>query len=569
MKKIFLYITLGIALSFIAVSCSENFLDEKPFSSYSSESLNDADGIEALLKGLYYNFGELYTWSSRQGWNCCWQVGTDVCSPGHVEGVEIGFYNYDELNSENDAVNYLWSQSYLVINNANNILKTIGENGDPAKIAEARFFRGYIYDQLVTFYGAVPLLTEPTTSARTNYERTPVSKINEQIEQDLIYAAAHLPSIKSTVTETRANNAMAMQALATYYLRVNEPAKAELELDSIFLTHDYSLITSRYGIDKNKKGDYFHDMFIYGNQRRSQGNTEAIWIFELDYNAKVAGGYTNAPQQRRVWVPSYHNVPGMTYSVFDESLGSNVSEYGGRGNGRIRPSNWVKYQLYKDGDMRNSEYNITRQFYYNSPGYVDTIGIDSQGFRVGKNDPTAVKIKVVHEGDSVVIARGDTIMSMYPYTRKWDSFDPNDTWGWACVKDIPIMRLGETYLLRAEARFKQGNTQGAADDINVLRDRAFKEARIRTGNPDLGKVSASDINMDFILDERARELFAEENRRYTLVRTGTLVERAALNTESTIVGKITGLDNHNLLLPIPLSEIKLNNGAKWEQNPGY
>ncbi len=64
--------------------------------------------------------------------------------------------------------------------------------------------------------------------------------------------------------------------------------------------------------------------------------------------------------------------------------------------------------------------------------------------------------------------------------------------------------------------------------------------------------------MDFILDERARELFTEENRRITLMRTGTLIERAKLNTDSSIKGTISGLDPKLLLLPIPLSEIQRN-----------
>ena len=175
----------------------------------------------------------------------------------------------------------------------------------------------------------------------------------------------------------------------------------------------------------------------------------------------------------------------------------------------------------------------------------------------------------VQEGDTAVLAASDTLEVAFPYTRKWDSFDPTDQWGWTNIKDFPMMRLGETYLLRAEARFKQDNPGGAADDINVLRDRAFKMARQESGNADLGKVSSSDITMDFILDERARELFAEENRRITLMRTGTLIERARLNTDSSIKGTISGLDPRILLLPIPLSEIQRNKDAVLEQNPGY
>jgi hypothetical protein len=254
----------------------------------------------------------------------------------------------------------------------------------------------------------------------------------------------------------------------------------------------------------------------------------------------------------------------MAYAVNGESV------YGGRGNGRMRPSNWVKYELYQEGDMRNSEYNITRQFHYNAPDWSAEIGIDAEGFRVASDSPDAVQVVTVQTGDAVVIARGDTIESMFPYTRKWDSFDPSDAWGWTCIKDFPMMRLGETYLLRAEARLKNGNNiAGAAEDINVLRDRAFRQARIDAGDATLGEVSASDIDLDFILDERARELFAEENRRMTLMRTGTLIERAKINTDETIKGKISGLTDRINLLPVPLNEILRNTDAELEQNPGY
>ena len=83
-----------------------------------------------------------------------------------------------------------------------------------------------------------------------------------------------------------------------------------------------------------------------------------------------------------------------------------------------------------------------------------------------------------------------------------------------------------------------------------MRDRAFKEARETSGNASLGMISTSDITLDFILDERTRELFAEENRRMTLRRTGTLIEHAKLNTDSTI----KGTNSRILLLSIPLIE---------------
>ncbi|NLY24950.1 MAG: RagB/SusD family nutrient uptake outer membrane protein [Bacteroidales bacterium] len=570
MKRKLLYLTIGITILCNAISCSNDFLNEKPYSSYAPETLTDDAGVEAALKGIHYTFGQLWTWADQQGWLCLWQVGTDVCSPGGIQGVEIPFFKYEDLNAENAGVSYMWSQCYRIINNANNALKTIGEEGDPQKTGEALFFRGYTYNMLATLFGDVPLLTEPTASARTDFERTPVAQVNEQIVEDLKYASENLPDINDLVSESRANKYMAMQALGEVYLRIGKPDLAEHILNSIINSQKLSLVQSRYGVhqNQNKPGDYFNDMFIYGNQRRSQGNTEAIWTFELEYTKNVTGGFTNAPQHRRVWVPAYHNVPGMAYEVNDPTEGM-MSFYGGRGNGRMRPSNWVKYQLYEEGDMRNSEFNITREFHYNAPNWSATIGIDANGFRVAADSPNAVEVRTVKTGDRVINAPGDTLESMFPYTRKWDSYDPADGWGWTCIKDFPMMRLGETYLLRAEARLKNGDASGAAADINILRDRAFSEARIETNDPNIGKVSAGDIDMDFILDERARELFAEENRRMTLMRTGTLIERAQLNTESTIKGTISGLTPRILLLPIPLSEIQRNKDVQWENNPGY
>jgi hypothetical protein len=178
--------------------------------------------------------------------------------------------------------------------------------------------------------------------------------------------------------------------------------------------------------------------------------------------------------------------------------------------------------------MRNSKYNIRRQFYYNdasSPNY----------------------------GKRVIGPGVDTNRNIVPKTNKWDQFDPNDSFGSSMIKDFIIMRLGETYLLKAEAQLKQGNTSGAAETLNILRARA-----------NAAPVTSAQITMDFILDERVRELIAEENRRMTLMRTKTLLQRVVGRGQ-----KITSISANNLLLPIPQSEINLNKDAVLTQNPGY
>ena len=99
-----------------------------------------------------------------------------------------------------------------------------------------------------------------------------------------------------------------------------------------------------------------------------------------------------------------------------------------------------------------------------------------------------------------------------------------------------------------------GDKQKAADDINVVRARA-----------EAPPVDAGDVDIDYILDERARELILEEFRLLTLTRLGKLVERA--RKYNSITGP-TYQDHHNLW-PIPYSEIEKNLEGDIQQNPGY
>ena len=102
---------------------------------------------------------------------------------------------------------------------------------------------------------------------------------------------------------------------------------------------------------------------------------------------------------------------------------------------------------------------------------------------------------------------------------------------------------------------KKGDSGKAADDINVLRDRA--------GAPHV----TGTVDIDYVLDERMRELYTEENRTVTLMRMGKFVDRVKRYNP---IFMLNGIDEtaHNLF-PIPYSEIENNVLAKLEQNPGY
>lgn len=564
LKNILVGTLAASALTLGTTGCSDSFLDEKMYSKYTPENSSS----ESRITGLYYTFAALWGWSGNQGFVSCFQIGTDVASAGDVEGAETPFYQYQQLNSESVGVSILWEKCYEFINQANQIIAQEGEEGNPAVIAEAKFFRAYAYNILVTLWGDVPLVLESTDVPRTDYTRETVANVDAVIDEDLQYAMANLPDLGQAVSEDRANKDFARQLAGEAYLRMGMRdasyfKKAEDAVTPIISNPEYQLIQERYGQYLEEAGDFYHDMFRWHNQRRSEGNTEAIWTFEMEYNRDVIGGTIDNPQQRRVWTPAFHKYSGI----------QNADSIGGRGNGRLRLSNFMKYGLYEKGDIRNSNFNIRRVMWYNRPDYSEEIGIDANGFRVTVDDPTAVRTITIKTGDKVIPGPADSLNVFYPHTTKWGGYDETDDFGYAIVKDWPVMRLGETYLLRAEARFQQGNLQGAADDINVLRDRAFKEYREQTGDAEAGKVSAADIDLNFILDERARELIGEENRRMTLVRTNTLTERIEMNGDKVPyapeIKTIQGFQDFNSLLPIPLSVIQLNKDAEIKQNPGY
>ena len=542
-------------------SCSDSYLDEKMYSSYGT----DVEDVEAKVIGLHYKYADLWGWSDQQGFAGCWQDGTDVGAPGDTQGVEVPFFQYGSLNSENGGVNKLWTSLYSMINSANIIINT--EGVDPAAKAEAEFFRAYSYNMLVTLWGDVPLLTESKAEPRTDFTRNAVSEIDAVIASDLNDAMTNLPEVDKTKTQNRINKDCARILAGEAFNRMGKYAEAEAAVTATINSGNYKLITERYGKYLADAGDYYSDMFRWHNQRRSEGNTEGIWVFQMEYERDVTGGTINAPQQRRNWVAAFHKLTDFMV---------NADSIGGRGNGRLRLSNYVKYGVFEKGDIRNSNHNIRRILYANKADVNKEISVkEINGFMYRVDDGTDGAKKVtVKTGDRCYWTVKDTLAVMYPHPTKWGGYDPTDDFGWSLVKDWPLMRLADAYLLRAEARINQGNTTGAAEDINVLRDRAFKEYRAESGNAEAGKVTAAQMNIDFLLDERIRELVGEENRRYTLCRTGKLAERVKMMmdkwAEGTESKMITGFDaSKHTLLPIPLSEIQLNKDAELKQNPGY
>ncbi|HWR99709.1 MAG TPA: RagB/SusD family nutrient uptake outer membrane protein, partial [Prolixibacteraceae bacterium] len=414
------------------------------------------------------------------------------------------------------------------------------------------FFRAYAYRMLVSFYGDVPLITEPTKTAKTDYTRAPKAEIYKLMEEDLIFAAANLPARGKEEAPGRITQAAAGHYLTELYITEGKFQQAADAATKVIDGAGYALMTKRFGSTRDVfgKGDVFLDLFAYGNHNLSE-NKEGIWV--LQYEPLVTGGYTFPGD--RAFGPAYFrmgNTPDGKTAFRGELYNGSYTGYSdtlGRPVSWIKPTNYLAYDIWRsdwNNDMRNAGHHIKRNFYYDNPASAyNKKKIDFSLYPAGTRDPLK-----------------DTCQYIYPYFLKHSDplhhfTEPNRSGGGWTHKDYYVVRLAETILLRAEAYIGLGKKDLAAADINAIRSRA-------NATP----VSVANVTLDYLLDERARELYAEEWRPITLRRTGKLLERVRKYNNNPVF-PACNIQDHNVLFPIPQNQIDLNIDATMAQNPGY
>ena len=530
------------------ISCNNDFLQEDPLILSSESVLVSKQGFENYMTALHYGARDELVKYDYLRWYMNLQIGTDVINNG--EKATPNFKNWVTfLTPVTACVQDYWHWAYSdMLPRANSIIVYANKPGNEniwsgtaeknAYIAEASFFRAYVHNMLANLYGGVPIVDTVYTGPKTDFIRNSRKEVYELARRDLESASQWLPETVPANKEGRIVKAAADHLLTEVYISLEEYDKAIESAGRIINSGLYKLMTERFGKYMNEPGDFYSDIFRTGNHNRSSGNLESIYVWQFE--DQIPGGYsttfTGGNPTLRYWVPFYVNVrdpdnrPGM---VVVDSLG--------RGVGLCRPTNYFLYNLWEgnwDNDVRNSPHNIRRTYYYTNPA--------SAYYRK--------KVEPAH------IARQDTFQMIYPTIRKvegeigWLGRD-NPVRAGLTSSDFIVYRLAETYLLRAEAYLKKGDPVKAAEDINTVRKRA-------NATP----VSPQNVTLDYILDERARELIAEEPRHRTLVRTGKLVERVRKyamlpETQSTI-------QNYHELWPIPQVAIDANISVKLEQNPG-
>ena len=588
MKK---YLILSMFAAFLLTGCNEDkFLEEKPLDFNSaSNSYETAADYDAAITELYFlTREEFYTTYDRT---------TDLSKFADmwITADPLKSNVVADLSPSGAMAKFYWDENYKLIAQANTVISRLPNSSkltdDEKKVyeAKARFFRALAYRTLVLLYGDVPLQLEEVSTPKTDFVRESKDKVKAQVVEDLEFAAANLPEI-NTVKDGEISKPAANMLLAEMYLATGDNDKAINAASAVINNPNLALMDKRFGSQAKEDGDVFYDLFRPNNQNRASGNTEGIWVIQFETN--IEGGGNNTSHHfwdpgsfwgERFFAPQVDKFQlikpdGTRLQLFDWPIGDMT---GGRGIGTHYATNHLYNEIWADDfdDMRNSEYNWPRRFKIHRTNVLD----DNPELKAAMPDGYFdIENTVLPDGWSMEtgFAGGVTAPTQLPnrymcgYSTKMTTpfhhpdaqYENKETYklagtGGKTYTDQYFFRLAEAYLLRAEAYVNKGDKNKAADDINELHKRA--NAKLCT---------ADQMNLDYILDERLRELTCEEKRRLTLSRVGKLAERikkynpyfsAAYSADN------KDYDAHFDLLPIPLSAIQANKDAKLEQNPGY
>lgn len=587
----------GLLLSLSLVGCNEDtFLEENPHSSlYPENLLVDYSGFQAMVTPIYGMMRAEYRRADALGGgiplvlHSAWGGGVDNSWANNSHS-ELKFMYYPSAIRQVDLQIFsnIFQWCYRIINTANMVIsRAEGEGinwgvGDQALknkneiLSEARFARAWAYRHLTYTFGAVPLSLEEITGSnyRTDWERTDVDEIRKAMEEDFLFAAQNLPMRRKN--NSRISAAMARHYLGELYLAMGQPAKAEEALKPLVEGNEYTLMTERFGSNASNPGCAFIDVFR--TPMYADGNKEVIFAFVNTEPESTAYG-TAEVYMKSTYKDYYSNDGTIKKSnMKDPDYTAGACTWpqafwlnnGGKGAGRIVPSRGAlrlyDYKGMGTQDDRISDYamvwtindrdasgNVT-SYLNNGKAVIDTIVTEKM------TDEATTSIKKYN----------------WPTTRKWDYTAPVKANGDkdGCYQDISYLRLADTYLLYAEALMKNKKNGEAIRWINKVRNRSnacsIDEHDLTVGG------------MDFILDERSRELLSEEERRHTLIRVSQengKDEREVNNyfkRRMRELNEIAGRDARGMndydtpvLFPIPQNFLESNSGRVLENNPGY
>ncbi|MWB92772.1 RagB/SusD family nutrient uptake outer membrane protein [Flavobacterium sp. GA093] len=547
MKKIILI--LGIIVTAFS-SCSDYIEEDSRSAVPADETYKTASGFQLLVNTNYAWLKGIYG-----GAPWIFESGTDMYAEGRTPE-PAGLSQYSQLVPSSSEIGPLYKSCYELIQSVNKTVyySTVTEQNANVSVlvGEAKFLRASAYFLLVQNYGGVPIVNEHVTSPILSFTRNSAEEVYNQIIADLDEALANVGT----------------DAYATSG-KVNKRAVNDL-LAKVYLTRGYE--TFGTAADFTKAASYadaaiagqglniaFDQLFKPGNDL----NAETIFSVQYDKNST-----STDPQ----------NLGNNQFYYFSSYLGGSET----KGGSPLRSYNLLPtgyaLGLYEKGDKRWEATFMTEIYanYYDFFRVADKTNLKIKDFYEPKWFTPADRLawETANESRKSTdfeyhpwgeYAAEYTLIKNFDYTtipvKKFDDPDPTTptSTGNVSTRDIILARLGETYLVAAEAYLKAGNPTTGLARLNEVRKRAG-----------VANATAAQFNIDYILDERGRELLGEYKRWADLKRTGTLVARASAHNYKIEEANFVGVDGAlKILRPIPQSALDLNQNKDFPQNPGY
>lgn len=401
--------------------------------------------------------------------------------------------------------------------------------------AEARMIRAYAYAQLVDFFGNVPIIDETVGPKDLPVQKTR-AEVFKYTENELLAIAGELSGSEDVLADARGalyghvDKVAAWFQLARLYLNAETWGCGNRYADAY--KYSKKVIDSPYKLEKD-----YRWLFLADNSQC----TEIIWPLVQDGQRAQSSAGTN------FYVKAFVNGP------MDELYQTGV---GSKGWGNVRS----KTTLVDAFDPADVPFDVN-----------DTWGDNKGDKRATFMTALPNQVKETWDANGAMTS---TFTRGYSYI-KWRNVTRDDK---ICASgdtytsiDFPLMRTGDAYLMAAEAILRGGG--GSAGEaltlVNEIRQRAYMcgdYARAGVRSDVDGTISAGQLNLDFILAERQRELASEGVRRTDLIRFN---KWAKGNNWDWKGGERLGKDVDEYLQVFPIPEDELSNNPTLKQNDGY
>jgi hypothetical protein len=529
MNKIIIILSATLIL---AGACRK--LDVTPESQYTNTNFpRTAADYQALIGPIYTQLASKYAIEYFR----MQELTTDeVIIPGRDgnwdDGGQYRQHHHHTYTPDHSNVKDVWEWGYGGINMCNRIISNIANSGlaenDPIRVsstAEVKAMRALYYFFMMDLYGNIPIVdTFPVATLPFTKSRNEVFAFIEKEIKSVINVLPAKTALNATQTYGHPTKAMAYALLAKMYINSKVYTGVERYTEAIQMC-DNVLSNKNYSLDAS-----YAEVFAPDNGPATQET-----IFAIPYDPLLLDGnqFTRHAFMAYLW-PKYGVPNNLSISM------STTPEFHDRFN--------------LPGDERNDTWLIGKQYNWDGTPFTITIKKkDLDAKFTGNNTDTIWQLEITKpiimtgakpfDVGNDYLARCMGVRSIKYYPDKATTAATRMS-----GNDMPIFRLADIYLMKAEAIMRgTGNIATAMELVNKVRARAKAPL-------------ATTLTLDVLLDERAREFYWENWRRNDLIRFDKYEVEYPIPGDVATPGYTPGMnkDPRRRIFPIPSSELKLN-----------